>query len=84
MWTEQHCLVGFLGHRNSCLEPSAPGERATGSGSPRLRGVGAADFRPDLAGIDRERVAGDGALGASMKTKKTRGAPGRDRDWTLI
>ena len=26
------------------------------------------DFRRDLAGIGRVRVAGDGALGASMKT----------------
>ena len=43
--------------------------RAMGAGSPRLRGVGAADFRRDLAGIGRERVAGDGAPDASMKTK---------------
>ena len=60
----------FLGHRDSCLEPCAPGERATGAGSPRHRGVGDADFRRDLAGIGRERVAGDVAPGASMKTKK--------------
>ena len=59
-------MVGSFGH-GSCLEPRAPGERATGVGFPRLRGVGAADFRRDLAGIGRERVAGDGAPGASMK-----------------
>ena len=34
-----------------------------------LDGVEAADFRRDFAGIGRERVAGDGAPGASMNTK---------------
>ena len=62
-------LVSFLGHRGTCLEPCAPGERATGARSPRLRGVGAVDFRRDFAGIGRERVAEDGAPGAFMKTK---------------
>ena len=47
-----------------------------------FEGVGAAYFRRDLAGIARERVAGDGAPGASMKTKKKRGAVARDLDWT--
>ena len=74
-------LVGSLGRRDSCLEPCAPGERATGAGSPRLREIGAADFRRDLAGIDRERVAGDGAPGASMKTKIS-SAAARDLYWT--
>ena len=67
--TDRRRFVGFLGHLDSCLEPCAPGERATGVGSPRLRGVGAADFRRDLAGIGRERLAGDGASGGYMKTK---------------
>ena len=56
-------------HRDSYLEPCSPGERATGVGSPRRRGVGAADFLRYLAGIGRDRVAGGGALGASMRTK---------------
>ena len=62
------------------MEPRAPGERATGAGSPRLRGVGAADFRRDLAGIGRERVAGDGAPGASSHPPyPTLGPDGRNR-----
>ena len=40
-----------------------------GPGFLDFEGVGAAYFRRDLAGIGRERVAGDGAPGASMKTK---------------
>ena len=71
-------FAGFLGHRDSCLEPCAPGERATATGSPRFRRVGAADFRRDFAGIGRERVAEDGAPGGYMKTKKSRGGAGGD------
>ena len=61
--TDMRRFVGFLGHSDSCLEPCAPGERATGAGFPRLRGVGAADVRRDLAGIGGQRVTGDGAPG---------------------
>ena len=54
--------VNYLGHRDSCLEPYASDERATAAGCPRLRGVSAANFRLDLAGIGRETVAGDGVV----------------------
>ena len=41
-----------------------------GPGFLDFEGVGAAYFRRDLAGIGQEKVAGDGAPDASMKTKK--------------
>ena len=53
MSTHPQRLVRFLGHRDSCLKPYEPGERATGAGSPRLRVVRAADFRRELAGTGR-------------------------------
>ena len=71
--TDTRRFVGFLGHGDSCLEPCEPVERARGAASPRLRRVGAADFRRKLASIGREKVTGDGAPGGYMKTKKSRG-----------
>lgn len=62
-------MFGFLRYHHSCLEPYEPRERAAGAESPRLQVVGAADFRRDLSSIGREKVDGDEATGASMKTK---------------
>ena len=63
--TDTQRFVGFLGHGDRCLEQCAPGERATGAGSPRLEGVGATDFRRDVAGIGREQWLGMGRLVAT-------------------
>ena len=56
------CLGGFLGHRDGCLEPCATGERATGTGSPRLRGVRAVGFRRDLVASAERGWLGMGRL----------------------
>lgn len=63
MRTGTEYWLAFRGHSNRCPEPVAPDERATWVRSPRLRGVGAAEFWRDFAVIGRDRVSGNEAPG---------------------